>query len=438
MSQLTERKLVVALLIWSIVVHMAVFRLTGPSNFWERYEGRRYLDQSDRLIRGEGYTGYLYTMPLYPLILAALQRLFDHSSFPLLLTHTVFGVSIVFFTYKIARLLFLPVIALLAGFLISVHPYLTKLTMQVIDTGPQVAVATCGVWLFMRAWLGSGISKKTYGFAGFVFGLGTLIRPTIAAYVLSLGVGLLVWFILKRQVRQAVSAAFVFWLLWCITMSPWWVYNFSRWQRFVPLTNSGSLQFMKGHTPYYSRVHPVYDTDHISYLPGPFASEDESDGGYLINKRQMQVALVYIKEQPVSALLTDVHKLVWLYTWHKVPRSFIDSRPRWDPELNQVIDDGAARIAPQDVIYSLYWIPILVLFLTGLVMSRRHWRKLVPLYLIVLTNALTVVMTFADTRYRLEADPYIAMWAAFGLVSLSAKIGHRCSIGWFGSKREVI
>jgi len=120
----------------------------------------------------------------------------------------------------------------------------------------------------------------------------------------------------------------------------------------------------------------------------------------------------------LTAIATDLQKIVWLYTWHKLPRSLVDSHPRWDARSHTVIQDGHPKAAPQDVIYSAYWVPVFALGLVGIWRSRHQWPRLLPIYVLILANALTAVLAFPDTRYRLEVDPYIAIWAAYGVAGL--------------------
>jgi 4-amino-4-deoxy-L-arabinose transferase-like glycosyltransferase len=412
--QVRERDLLILLLVWSFLVHLLFGLLTGPPSFWDHYEGRRYLTIAESLVEGRGYAEPVGSMPLYNLVLAGLLWFLGYTTWPVLLLHVSFGVMTTFFTYKIARFLFSNAVAVSAGLLISVHPYLVKLTMQIIDTGPSVALTTCSIWLLLRAWQAPFFNARRYVLAGVAFALATLVRPVVGLYVIILGVGTFLWFAVRRHSRLAIAATAMLWLTWAAVMSPWWLRNYLHYHQFIPLTTYGGFNFLKGHTTYYTEVHPVYDTDHYPYFEPPSVDNDPS--GLLYAKSCAQEALAYIKEHPVQAFTADLRKVTWLYTWHKVPRSLANSSPRWDPVLHTVVDDGNPRPAPQDIVYSIYWVPILLLFLFGAVLSRQHYRKLVPIYLVLFANALSVGLTFADTRFRLEVDPDIIMLAGYGLI----------------------
>jgi hypothetical protein len=56
--------------------------------------------------------------------------------------HAAFGVTITWAGYQIGRTLFSPEVAWSSDFVLALHPYLVKLTMQIVDTGPSVAFSS--------------------------------------------------------------------------------------------------------------------------------------------------------------------------------------------------------------------------------------------------------------------------------------------------------
>jgi hypothetical protein len=416
--------MVALLLAFSFTVHVLFALLTGPPNFWEHYTGTKYIEFAENIVGGRGYPEPLRTVPLYGLALSGLLWIFARASLPVLLLHAGFGLTTTYLTYRIGRALFSPLVGLLAGLLISVHPYLVKLTMQIIDTGPSVAMTSVAMWLMVRAWLDESCKPARYALAGVGFALAALVRPVAAVAALALAAGAFVRHGLEGRSRRAVAAAAALLLAWAAVMSPWWIRNYLAYGRFIPLTAHGGLNFHKGHTMYYDRVHPTYDTDHFRYTD-PVETVNDDPSGALRSAARKRAGVKYIREHPLKALATDLRKIVWLYGWHKVPRSLINSDPYWDPELHRVIETGNPRPAPQDIIYSAYWVPVLLLFLLGLLLSRQRWQRLIPIYLVILANAATVAMAFADTRYRLEVEPCIVVLSAHGAVRALGVFGLR-------------
>ena len=402
----------------SLTIHLGV-GLTAGANPWENYAGRGYLDLAEALVRGDGYTGVRTCMPLYPLMLAGLLKGFGYAPIPLLLLHAAFGVTITWAGYQIGRTLFSPAVGLVAGFVLALHPYLVKLTMQIIDTGPSVAFSSLGMVCLLRAWNHSS-RARLYALAGLFFGFATLVRPVSGPTTVILAVVILIGWVLQRRPGLAVRSSAALLIVWMAVMLPWWTHNWFKYDTWIPLTAHGGSSVLRGHTPYYSRVHPLYDTDSFPYFSIPHVPNDPV--GVQSNRLSIQMALDYLRQHPGEAILTDVRKVVWLYGWHKVPRSFANSSPKWDAAEHRVVDVASLRPAWQDVLYTVYWVPVLALFLWGVWRSRSLARNLLPVYAFLGANAATVALTFADTRYRLEAEPLIAALAAFAGVELATSL----------------
>jgi glycosyltransferase involved in cell wall biosynthesis/4-amino-4-deoxy-L-arabinose transferase-like glycosyltransferase len=430
-----DRWLLPLLLLWACIIHISI-GLLGPTNFWMHYAGRNYLNVAEALVKGQGYTGITCCMPLYPVILAGLLIVFGYASLPLFLLHVGISLLTTYSTYRVGQTIFSPAVGLLAGLLISINPYLDKLNMQIIDTGLSVALSTLGLWLFVRAWLiedpAHGIDSRRVGayktkfylggFAlpGVVFGLATLTRPVVAVTTIALGLGLLLVGSLKRQFRKASYLLVGFWSVCGIVISPWWIHNAIKYNHFIPLTTNGGYNFLKGHTPYYTGVQPLYDTDHYPYFTYP-AKPDEPSNFYF-NQLCLEAGIRYIKNNPVQAIVTDIKKVGWAFGIYKVPRTLEDSLPRWDTTLHKVINDGHPHPSLQDKAYSLFWTPILILGLLSIPVTRRQWSKLLPLFILIASTAFTIALTFADTRFRLEADPAIIVLASITCITIWSMI----------------
>src|SRR5262249_40894817 len=272
--------------------------------FWDRNMDQNYYrEHAEGLLRGHGYGGVGQAMPLYPIVLAGVIGVFGQASWPLLLLQAACGMVIVFFTYQTTRILFSTSLAFVAGLLIMVHPYLVKLTMQVIDTGFSVALTALGMWCFVGAWIRPVVPLGRYSVAGAVMALTTLARPVGAIHTLALAAAMVVRFALRQRSRSLMAAAMIFGLTWAVVVGPWWVYNYVRYGSFIALTTHGGLAVLTGHTPYYTRVHPTYDTDWFPYVLWPEKPPNDPTGS-LYGKVCIQQAVAYIRDQPLTAIAT--------------------------------------------------------------------------------------------------------------------------------------
>lgn len=115
-------------------------------------------------------------------------------------------------------------------------------------------------------------------------------------------------------------------------------------------------------------------------------------------------ALRYALENPGAALRLGLWKarLFWsaFEAWDN--RSFTVSRP----------GSWVLRLSP----VSFAWVAPLALLGIGLTLAR--WRRLVPLYLVVLVHFATAVLFIALSRYRVPVLPALAVFAGAGVVGV--------------------
>ncbi len=413
------------MLAWALLVHLLV-GLSGPTNFWDHYTGRSYLTIAEGILARQGYQGINCCMPLYPLILAGLLKVFGYASLPLLLVHLAVGLSISYFTYKMGRLLFSPAVGLLAGFLISAQPYLVKLTMQIIDTGLSVALTCIAMWLLLLAWKAPAARLRDYLLAGLAFGAATLARPANGVLTILVGCSLIIYLIARKKLCRVRFTPLWLWVGWAIILCPWWIHNRIQYEQFILLTTNGGYNFLKGHTLYYTLIQPEYDTDHFPYLALPSSSNDPYHIAF--NEQCFREGFKYLYEHPIEAIRTDIQKIFWAYGWHKTPRTFANSLPRWDKTLKRIIEDGDPKPATQDRLYTIYWTPGLILAITGIILSRKNFYHLLPVYGFISGNMVIIAASFADTRFRLEVDPYLFIWAGYTINYLFKIVSDRVQI----------
>ena len=197
-------------------------------------------------------------MPVYPLMLAGLLKGFGYAPIPLLLLHAAFGVTITWAGYQIGRTLFSPAVGLVAGFLLALHPYLVKLTMQIIDTGPSVAFSSLGMVcpLARLEPLLSGPSLCARG--GLFFGFATLVRPVSGPATVILAVVILIGLVLQRRPGLAVRSSAAFLIVWTAVMLPWWAYNWFKYDTWIPPDRTWGSQGPEGpHAVLQSRPAPL-------------------------------------------------------------------------------------------------------------------------------------------------------------------------------------
>jgi 4-amino-4-deoxy-L-arabinose transferase-like glycosyltransferase len=102
--------------------------------------------------------------------------------------------------------------------------------------------------------------------------------------------------------------------------------------------------------------------------------------------------------------------------------AFIRSHPRLTLEraLYKVWIAFSPRFSPAQgwlfqSVYFIFWLPVLVLSLIGAWKTRRRWRELGYIYMLVLSFALTCAIFWGHTSHRMYIEPYLMILAAASL-----------------------
>jgi hypothetical protein len=94
-------------------------------------------------------------------------------------------------------------------------------------------------------------------------------------------------------------------------------------------------------------------------------------------------------------------------------RKFFDL---WSPIPDAVHKGPEYGGALRDVISWATYIPMLVLAVVGLIITRNQWRRLVPIYLYFITFVAPYALFIPATRYRLPIDFILILFSAEVLV----------------------
>lgn len=139
-----------------------------------------------------------------------------------------------------------------------------------------------------------------YTIGGIIWGLACLVRPTIAAYP---AIILIIWLIKKYSFKDMVKYTLITTLAFSIVMSPWWIRNYSVYNKFIPLTLSSGNPFLQG-------TYVKYDqsTDYTPYESGKTVIET--------NQNEINAGLYRLKTYGVKEPLKYIYWYTLGKTWY--------------------------------------------------------------------------------------------------------------------------
>src|SRR6185437_15659232 len=87
----------------------------------------------------------------------------------------------------------------------------------------------------------------------------------------------------------------------------------------------------------------------------------------------------------------------------------------WSPFPDAVHRGGSYEGKAASWVAALSYLPVLVLGLIGLVLSRCHWRALLPVYAYFAVFMSAYSLFMPTTRYRLPLDFFLILFSAYTL-----------------------
>jgi tetratricopeptide (TPR) repeat protein len=386
--------------------------------------------------------------PLYAYLLGLWIAIAGPAVGPILVVQGIAGALTVFLTYVAGRrflghghgLLAALLVALYAPFLFFegmvmkswLSPLLTILLVLVLDAArasnaaaPDADAATAG------SAVAPARSLRLFGFAGALYGLATLDRDNFI--LLAPVMALLALWLAGGWSRRGLRAAGAFTLGTVLLIVPVTLRNWAVSGEFVLLTTGGGEVFFIGNNedanglyvpPPFVRPDPKYE--HADFV----ARASEIAGGDLTPMQSswfwFREGMKFIAGEPLRWLGLQWWKTIHFWNFFELPDN-LDYQilqefspllgalnatvppPRW-PTLSLPIGDGrwaAVRLH----LFSTFG-TLAPLGLLGIWMTRREWRRLVLLYVLLFGYMATVLLFFNFGRFRVPVVPILALFAA--------------------------
>ena len=128
-------------------------------------------------------------------------------------------------------------------------------------------------------------------------------------------------------------------------------------------------------------------------------------------------------------VITSVHCRAWC--WHEKPGpgGWVTTGISWI--LGFV--EGSNRTTGQ-LSWILYWILVPFILVGAVVLARTSWRQLTIVAVPIVVVAIDVAITYGSTRFRVAAEPSLAVLAAGGI----AAVARRFRLGIIGRQAPPI
>jgi tetratricopeptide (TPR) repeat protein/4-amino-4-deoxy-L-arabinose transferase-like glycosyltransferase len=414
-----------------------------------------YYEWAKRIAAGQWLgSGPFVQSPLYAYLLGLFMKVFGTGVTPILVAQSIAGTGTVYLTYRAGCRYFDRTRGLLAALLLAIYGPFLFYEGQVMKTflSPLLTILLALALDRARSRAAGGTASGTGGAvsdakarartsagaflaAGIVFGLLTLDRdnfiilaPVLALLTVHLGGG---W------KQGGVRAAGIFACGAVLAILPATLHNWAVSKEFVLLTTGGGEVFFIGNNadanglyvpPPFVRPDPKYEhadfIDRASEIEGRRLTPMESSWFWF------REGMTFVAGEPLSWL-----RLLWLkfchfWNWYEIPDNLDYLVLQWFSPLLSALNVSLPppTVPTVSVPAGSVWMPIrLHLFSTfgmlaplgllGAILTRKRFRELLPLHVLVLGYAGTVLLFFNFSRFRVPVVPILALFAAEGLIA---------------------
>jgi 4-amino-4-deoxy-L-arabinose transferase-like glycosyltransferase len=361
------------------------------------------------VMEGRGYTRFVDQdadsdlPPLYPLFLVGVYEVFGRDPLPVAFVQIGFDLLTVILLFWIGRRVAGETVGLLAAGFYGLYPYLLYQNLTLNDTGIFILLLVAAIGLAYRA---NDTRRWYYAAAlGVMIGLAALTK-TFVLLVLPL---LVLWWWHQIDVRTAFRLGLVGGAALIFVIAPWVVRNIRLHDAFVLISTNGGSNLHQGNNAcVVDYLRRGWDAQWVDCLevPPEGLSEVETD------RWHREQAITYLREHPGQWLRLFGTKFLVLWSPAIMP---YDLPP--DPYLvdDAVLQYNSTAFQVARVVHVLYFGPLLVLGLLGLILAWRAKLEIGPLVAVLVAVTVAYMVFHPSTRYRAPADPFLFILSAYAV-----------------------
>jgi len=401
-----------------------------------------YFEWAQRIVAGDWFGSEPFVQsPLYAYFLALIIAIFGDGTVPILVVQSLIGAGTVALTYTVGRRFFDHRRGLIAALLIALYgpfifyegmvmkaflaPFLTLALILAIDRARQAAQSPA-----------ASRAPLAFVFAGAAFALLTLTRdnfivmaPLLLLLVAALGGG---WN--GRGLRSAGAFA----LGAALLIAPVTVRNGIVAKEFVLLTTGGGEVFYIGNNTQANGLYvpPPFVRPDPRYEHADFVQRASEITGRPMTAMQsswfwFNEGVKYIVSQPLDWLGLLWQKMLHFWNAYELPDNLDYTLMQWfSPLLGNLnfvfpphgvptlsVPGPGGWVQTRLHLLSTFG-TVAPLGLVGLYLTRRRWRQLMPLYVVLFGYVGSVMLFFNFGRFRVAIVPLLALFAAETILAL--------------------
>lgn len=400
----------------AFALRLAWIAYANPNPLDGRLDDSLFYDAAAKaLVAGKGYV-HLNGQPTaqwppgYPLLLAAVYKVFGHSLIAAKVLNAFAGAATCLLIYAIGAKVFNRKVGLLAAFILAVFPsqifYSTLIVTEAISPAVFAALLLLVLtWTIER----ENPSPLRLLLLGVLFGAAALMRAEIAVLLLAV---LIVWKLAIPSWRRFARRAALLLAGTVLVIMPWTIRNAITMHAFIPISSGVGHTLLAGHQK------DPYNPNH--FFPEIKLQQKYSDLPYTeqeikVEREALREGLQFMVSNPRYEFALLFEKLYHLYqsdsdalTWINHPSFVYPERP---PAIPPSAKEKWSLLAN-----GYYYLTMLCAIIGVALWFSVRDRKRFLLVLFVAGWTLIHLAFIPDGRYHTPLIPIFSLWAAVALV----------------------
>lgn len=368
------------------------------------------------VLDSDSWQGAFARPPLYPYFVAGIYWVFGFSLNAVRLAQAVLNGVTCSITFLLGRRLFDRRVGLAAGIIVALYGPMVFFDQRLLDSSLVVLCYTAS--LLLAVWAaadgrGVPLGRTWYKWlaTGLAIGVAAVARPNIGPFFVAF---LLIWILVtaarQQRWRPQLAAAGCLIVGVVAPIAPVTIRNYVAGGEFVPISLFGGINLYIGNNPEAHRtiaIRPGPDWDRLARLPHAdgMVSPARAQAWYLDRVSE------YVHRQPGHFAAGLARKARLFCNAREVPRVL-------SPYLHRKYSSLLSLLTWQVGSFGFPFGVIAPLALLGMIVGYRDPPERVIPIGYVAAAALSVVLFFVASRYRLPIVPVLAVFAAWAVVWL--------------------
>jgi tetratricopeptide (TPR) repeat protein len=403
-----ERHIIIG--IFSLAIFLRLVYLlqikTNPQFDFPLGDSITYLDLAERTIReGFFYKDIYFTSGIiYIYFLALILYIFGRNYLLITTIQIILGAFNCVLVYLIGKSVFNNKIGIIAALIASFYGVLIFFNGELLAATLGFFLFNISILLFLK--FQNNENKRNIFFGGMFLGLAALGSPNISLLL----AGVLIWiFTLDIKTKKRLIYGTFCLLGFLITISPATIKNFVSGNDFILISGNGGINFYIGNNPSASGAYTLpegmglenTENFHKSTFLYPEKVLDKKLKASEVSRFWFNESINFIRENPYKEIgLLWKKFLLFLNSYEIANHNNYYFFKRFSTLLSMpLISFGV--IAP--------------LGLLGILLSLKHWRRYLLLYIFLVLYSASIILFFVTARYRLPSLSIIILFGAYAL-----------------------